>query len=92
MRLPHAVTKTMIGRNLSRRLERLETRLMPAKEEPIIFVIHTVDGNGRVVGRFRLTPTGLQRLTPDEDEPTPATARPEDESLRQAESARRETL
>ena len=74
----------MISKNLSRRLERLEERLLPTNEEPIVFVIVGVDADGQVVGRFRLTPTGLQRLTPDEDEPTPATTRPEDESHRQA--------
>ena len=63
--------KTMSSGNLARRLERLETRLMPTKPEPIEIVVHTVDSAGRVVGRFRLTPTGLQRLTPDEDHAIP---------------------
>ena len=73
----------MTNKSLVRRLKRLEDRLLPTNEEPIVFVIVGVDADGQVVGRFRLTPTGLQRLTPDEDEPT-ATTRPEDESHRQA--------
>jgi hypothetical protein len=58
----------MTGRSLSRRLERLEARLTPAKEEPVVIVIHSVAANGLVVGQFRLMPGGLQRLTPDDGE------------------------
>jgi hypothetical protein len=70
--------------SLARRLKRLEDRLIPAVEEPFVFTINTVDERGRIVGRFRLTPTGLQSLTPDEDHPKPDTTRTEDESHRQA--------
>ena len=74
----------MTTRNLSRRLERLEARLTPAKEEPVVIVIHGVNANGRVVDRFRLTPTGLQRLQPDEDAEYQTSPGKGDESRRQA--------
>jgi hypothetical protein len=54
----------MINRNLARRLERLENRLMPAKEEPLAFLIVAVSADGQTGDRFRLTSTGLKRLTP----------------------------
>ena len=52
----------MTSKNLARRLERLENRLMPAKEEPIVILVEAVSSDGQIVGRFRLTHTGLQRL------------------------------
>jgi len=67
----------MISKNLARRLERLETNVRRAEEKPIVFVIHAVDASRRVVGRFRVTPTGLQRLAPDEGHTTPDAARDE---------------
>jgi len=57
----------MTTKSLSRRLERLENRLMPAKEDPLAFVIVAVSADGQIGDRFRLTPAGLQRLTHDED-------------------------
>ena len=57
----------MIRRGLARRLERLENRLMPAQAEPLEFVIVAVSADGEIGDRFRLTPTGLQKLTRDED-------------------------
>jgi hypothetical protein len=37
----------MITKNLSRRLERLEERLLPVLEEPLVIRIISVDGDGR---------------------------------------------
>jgi hypothetical protein len=37
----------MITKNLSRRLERLEERLLPVLEEPLVIHIISVDGDGR---------------------------------------------
>jgi hypothetical protein len=39
----------MIGENLSRRLGRLEDRMPPANEEPLVFLIISVDPDGRRV-------------------------------------------
>jgi hypothetical protein len=57
---------TMINKNLSRRLERLEERHAVLNNIPK-FVIVAVDGDGHVSGQYRLTPTGLQRLSPEEE-------------------------
>jgi hypothetical protein len=38
---------TLISRNLSRRLERLEDSLLPVLEEPLVIHIICVDGDGR---------------------------------------------
>ncbi len=56
----------MIGKNLARRLERLEERHAVVSNVPE-FVIVAVDGDGHVSGQYRLTPTGLQRLSPEEE-------------------------
>jgi hypothetical protein len=56
----------MIGKNLARRLERLEERYAVVNNVPE-FVIVAVDGDGHVSGQYRLTPTGLQRLSPGEE-------------------------
>jgi hypothetical protein len=37
----------MIGKNLARRLERLEDSLLPVLEEPLVIHIICVDGDGR---------------------------------------------
>jgi hypothetical protein len=37
----------MIGKNLARRLERLEDRLLPVLEEPLVIHIISVDADGR---------------------------------------------
>jgi len=60
----------MIGKNLARRLERLEERHAVVNNIPE-FVIDAVDGNGHVSGRYRLTATGLQPLSPEEECATP---------------------
>ena len=60
----------MTSRNLARRLERLENRIMPPKEEPLAVVIMAVSADGQIGDRLRLTSTGLQRLN------LPGTARP----------------
>jgi hypothetical protein len=44
----------MTTKNLSRRLERLEHRLLPASQEPLILVIQGVDANRKVVSSFEL--------------------------------------
>ncbi len=56
----------MIGKNLARRLERLEKRHAVINNVPE-FVIVAVDGDGHECGQYRLTPTGLQRLSPEEE-------------------------
>ena len=58
----------MIRRGLARRLERLENRLIPAHVKPLEFVIVAVSADGQIGDRFRLTPTGLQKLQLPEDE------------------------
>jgi hypothetical protein len=57
----------MTSRHLARRLERLENRILAATEEPPIFVIAAVSYRREIVDRFRLTSSGLLRLTPDDD-------------------------
>jgi hypothetical protein len=64
---PEKRSTSMIRRGLARWLERLENRLMPAKEEPLAFVIVAVSADGQIGDRFRLTPTGLQKLQPSPD-------------------------
>jgi len=61
----------MTSRNLTRRLERLEDRLPPATEEPVVFVIAAVSSDGQIVYRFRLTPAGSR----DSVLPAPASRR-----------------
>jgi hypothetical protein len=60
----------MIGKNLARRLERLEERHTAIRSVPE-FVIVAVDGDGHVSGRYRVTPTGLQPLSPEEEHSGP---------------------
>ena len=60
----------MITKNLARRLERLEERHAVVNNVPE-FVIIAVDGDSHVSGRYRLTPTGLQPLSPEEERATP---------------------
>jgi hypothetical protein len=60
----------MIRRNLARRLERLEERHTAIKSVPE-FVIVAVDGDGHVSGKYRLTPSGLQPLSPEEEHSRP---------------------
>jgi hypothetical protein len=50
----------MMSRNLTRRLERLETRRVAS--EPPTFDINVVNGRGQVVERVRLTRDGIERL------------------------------
>jgi hypothetical protein len=45
----------MTNKSLVRRLERLEDRLLPTNEEPIVLVIHAVDADGRSEERIRFT-------------------------------------
>jgi len=56
----------MIGKNLARRLERLEKHHVAINSVPEIVIV-AVDGDGHVSGQYRLTPTGLQRLSPEEE-------------------------
>lgn len=65
----------MTSRNLARRLERLENRLMPAKEKPIVVLITAVSADGQTGDRFRFTSAGLQRLTPAADRGAPEETR-----------------
>ena len=58
----------MIGNNLARRLERLEEAIGNNVPE---FVIVAVGGDGNVSGRYRLTPTGMQPLSPEGERGTP---------------------
>jgi hypothetical protein len=62
-------------------LERLEERHAVVNNVPE-FVIVAVDGDGHVSGKYRLTPTGLRPLSPEEEDPDPDTTR-EDEGHRQ---------
>jgi hypothetical protein len=61
----------MTSKNLARRLERLESRLLTATQDPVSFVIVAITSDRQIAGRFRLIPGGLQRLSPDEELPTP---------------------
>jgi hypothetical protein len=45
----------MTGRNLSRRLDRLEERLIPATEEPLQIVARYVSTDGDVAEAYRVT-------------------------------------
>jgi hypothetical protein len=47
-------TKKMIGRSLTLRLERLESRLVPAGE-PMVINVHFVSADGSRVGGVRYT-------------------------------------
>ena len=49
-----------------RRLERLEERHDLANKEPTVIVIEVVDASGQVVERFRMTPTGPERLSSED--------------------------
>jgi len=42
-------------RSLSRRLELLETRVLPSKEEPLTLIIQFVGANGEVVSTMPVT-------------------------------------
>jgi hypothetical protein len=46
---------TMIGRSLTRRLEDLETQLLPAVGQRRIFIIDFVDSGGKVVNSREIT-------------------------------------
>jgi hypothetical protein len=52
----------MISKNISRRLERLEERLLPSNEEPVVIVVQGVDTDGQVVQSFQLTVPAYPRL------------------------------
>jgi hypothetical protein len=56
----------MIGKNLARRLERLEERHAVTSNVPKIVIV-AVDSDGHVCGRYRMTPTGLEPLEPDDE-------------------------
>jgi hypothetical protein len=58
----------MTSKNLTRRLERLEERHNLDNKDPIVIVIVGVDASGQVVDRFRMTPTGPQRLSLEEEQ------------------------
>jgi hypothetical protein len=60
----------LIGKNLARRLERLEERHAVVNNVPE-FVIVAVGGYGHISGKYRLTPTGMQPLSPEEERATP---------------------
>jgi hypothetical protein len=45
----------MISKNLARRLERLEDRLLPTNEDPLVFVIIGVDPDGQKAEHCRFT-------------------------------------
>jgi hypothetical protein len=62
----------MTSKSLVRRLERLEERHNLANKEPTVIVIEVVDASGQVVERFRMTPTGPQLLSPEEDRSRPS--------------------
>jgi hypothetical protein len=48
----------MTSRNLSRRLGRLEERLIPPIEEPLLIVVQYVSTDGDVAEAYRLTVPG----------------------------------
>jgi hypothetical protein len=60
----------MITKNLARRLERLEQHHAVINNVPE-FVIVAVDGDGHVSGQYRLTATGLEPLSPEEERSRP---------------------
>jgi hypothetical protein len=74
----------MTTRNLVRRLERLETRVAAATQEPLVFLIETVSSDGRIVDRFCFNTAGLRKLAPDEECPGAETARAKNESHQQS--------
>jgi len=45
----------MNNKNLARRLERLEDRMLPASGEPLVIEVRGVDTDGKVVSTLRLT-------------------------------------
>lgn len=52
----------MIGKNLSRRLERLKDSMLPTNEEPMVLVIVGVDADGKATGEIcRLTVPAFRR-------------------------------
>ena len=51
-----------------RRLERLEDRHNLANKEPFVIIIEVVDASGQVVERFRMTPTGPERLSSEDEQ------------------------
>jgi len=53
----------MIGRNLNRRLEHLETHLLPAAGEPMVITMDFVDTNGTVVNRNDFTVAAISERT-----------------------------
>jgi hypothetical protein len=56
----------MIGRTLTRRLEHLETRLLPIAGEPTVITVDFVDVNGNVVDHKDFTVA-----VPPPNEPSP---------------------
>jgi hypothetical protein len=53
-----------MNRTLSRRVERLETRLIPARKH-LEIVIHFINADGSLASRCRLGPKGLEELPPE---------------------------
>ena len=51
----------MIGKDLARRLEQLEERLLPVNEEPLVLVIIGVDPNGQKAEFRRFTVPAVPR-------------------------------
>jgi hypothetical protein len=54
----------MTMRSLASRLQRLETRLIPADTVPIEIVVRCVDSHGTIVGIYTLTADGLKPQEP----------------------------